>query len=279
MDAKSNTGSRRRGSTSPRSGHRGPLRGELPSEGAGASARERYLATDEYRARREWQRYEGTAQRDLFRELRVRFLKRHAVAAGWTLDVGAGPGRFTPYVGADGARRVALDLSPTMLSFRPEGTTLAGQSPPTTYPVVGDAARPPFARGRFHEVVLLGNALGFAGDDALALLGSVETLLAPGGILLVEIAPGHGERSRYLARLPVGAMARLLAAPPRAVIPRILREGFVSEPARHREAEFRRLGASDLIADWQRKGWTLDEACAVAPCLGPSADRIATVRP
>ncbi|MCI4370492.1 MAG: hypothetical protein L3J81_04085, partial [Thermoplasmata archaeon] len=70
---------------------------------------------DDYRVGREWRRYEGTAQRELFRGLRERFLARHAAGSGWVLDLGSGPGRFTPYVGTDAARRVAIELAMPML--------------------------------------------------------------------------------------------------------------------------------------------------------------------
>src|SRR5579864_6312733 len=51
-------------------------------------ARDRFRTLDSYRAAREWLRYEGTPQRELFRELRRRFIERHTRLAGWVVDVG-----------------------------------------------------------------------------------------------------------------------------------------------------------------------------------------------
>ncbi|MGP8077314.1 MAG: class I SAM-dependent methyltransferase [Thermoplasmata archaeon] len=253
---------------------------DVPPRGSAPSARDRFLATDPYRAEREWKRYEGTPQRDLFRELRLRFLRRHAVASRWVLDVGAGPGRFTPAVGASDARRVALDLSREMLSRVPRTVPGAAGGPPVALDrVVGDALAPPFPRGSFGEVAVVGNAVGFAGEGSERMLGAVEALVAPGGTLIVEIAPGAGERSRYLGRLPPGTVGRLLAAPPAAVVPRIQREGFTAEPRRHREEEFQRVSVPSLHARWAPPLWELLETVAVAPSLGSDADRIARVRP
>lgn len=240
--------------------------------------RRRFRDADDYRARREWLRYEGTAQRDLYRELRERFLLRHAVEEGWVLDVGSGPGRFLPFVGRVGARRVALDISRTMLSLLP-GTYLSVRGPgPVPDRVVGNGAHPPFERGRWAEVVVLGNTLGFAGAEAGRLLDEAERLVAPGGTLLAEIAPAPGERSSYLARLPPSAVARLLHSPVRAVLGRLDREGFRKEPSRHRTPRtFRRFSAVELHERWQAHGWTVVETVAVAPTLGPDPERIEAV--
>ncbi|MFY9717406.1 MAG: class I SAM-dependent methyltransferase [Thermoplasmata archaeon] len=242
-----------------------------------AGARQRFLDNDAYRAGREWMRYEGTPQRDLFRELRCRFLQRHSADARWVADLGSGPGRFTSALGPEGARRVALDLSREMLTYHP--TPASPRPSDASAPldrVVGDAVAPPLADGAFGAVALLGNAVGFAGGDSERVIEAAERLVSPGGSLIVEIAPGPGERSRYLARLPEGAVGRLLAAPPAAVVPRIEREGFEVEPTRHRSDSFRRWAAKELHRRWQRPGWTILETLSIAPCLG--ADPVAIAR-
>jgi len=233
----------------------------------------RFLRQGRDRAEREWARYEGTAQRDLFRLLRERFLARHAVSSGWTLDVGAGPGRFAPLVGRGGARPIALDLSLEMLR-RTERARGSGTRTPEVERVRGDALRLPFPDGTFSEVALLGNTLGFEADAGERLLDSVESRLAPGGCLLVEAAPGPGERSRYLARLPPSAVRRLLAAPPPLVASRLRSEGYSVEPVRHRTEAFRRWSAPQLIGRWEGQGWTVDEVTAVAPALGADPERL-----
>jgi len=241
-------------------------------------AHERYLRLDRDRALREWSRYEGTPQRELFRQLRERFLLRHTQAGRWALDAGSGPGRFLPWIGGPATTRVALDLSASMLGV---GRELAGATPghqPTRVERVrGDALRPPFRPGPFTQVALVGNALGFEAASGSDLLDAMEGLLAPGGSLVLEVAPGPGERSRYLGRLPPGAVRRLLAAPPAAVVPRIVREGFIPEPPRHRPTSFRRWTVQELLDRWRPRRWTVREVAAVAPSLGTDADRIAEV--
>ncbi|MGB6500064.1 MAG: class I SAM-dependent methyltransferase [Thermoplasmata archaeon] len=252
-----------------------PSPGNEPSP----TPRARFLAADAYRAEREWKRYEGTPQRDLFRELRRRFLERHAVDSGWVADIGAGPGRFTPSLGGPGVRRVALDLSREMLTYRsPHEPVLGAGFSSFVDRVEGDALAPPFAPGSFREVALVGNALGFAGGEWDHLLDSVERLVAAGGTLIVEIAPGPGERSRYLSRLPASAVGRLFSAPIRAFVPRVHGEGFETEPSRHRADSFQRLDVGALVKRWG-SGWEVLETVAVAPCLGPELERIARVRP
>jgi SAM-dependent methyltransferase len=228
---------------------------------------------------REWKRYEGTAQRDLYRELRERFLVRHSVSGGWVLDLGAGPGRFTARLGGEGTRRVALDLSREALRFLGEvwpGPGKGARALPDR--IQGDAERPPLASGAFSLVAVLGNTLGFAGAGADRILGAAGSLVGPGGTMVLEVAPGSGERSRYLTRLPPGSVRRLLRAPVRAVLPRIEREGYRVEPRRKaREGPFRRIGVGELSEQLSRSGWSVGEVLAVGPALGPDALRLESV--
>jgi hypothetical protein len=258
------------------SGHKRQRERPSASGRGPAAPHDRFLALTEERALREWQRYEGTPQRDLFRQLRERFLERHAARSGWALDVGSGPGRFSPLVGGERSRRVALDLSANMLRI---GSQLASfASPPRSIERVrGDALRPPFAPGRFAEVVALGNPLGFEGRHGVQLLDQLEALVAPGGLLIVEIAPGPGEHAVYLRRLPPGAVGRLLASPPALVAARIVRERFAREPRRHRELGFRRWTVAVLAERWAALGWKQLETLSLAPALGADPERIAAV--
>ena len=241
----------------------------------GASARDRFRTLDRYRVEREWRRYEGTAQRRLWREIRERFLERRAPAGEWTLDLGSGPGRFTPWVGGSGARPIALDVSREMLRALPSYWKARHLRFPAPDRVRGDATHPPFPPGVFAVVLALGNAIGFAEASSDRLLGAAMKLVRPGGTLLLEIAPGPGERSRYLTRLPVASVGRLVRAPVAALLPRIEREGFAPERPRRREAgAFRRVSATDLVRRLEGVGWTVSEVLAVAPALGPDPERI-----
>lgn len=221
---------------------------------------------------REWERYEGTAQRRLFRELRARFLDRHAAPRGWVLDLGSGPGRFLAHVGGPHARRVALDLSVEML----RRVVREGRTHPEL--VCGDGLCPPFRRTAFQEVVVLGNAIGFAGPDSDRLWETAGELVRPGGQLVLEVVAGPGESSRYLGRLPASSLARLLHAPLRALLARVDREGFVPEPPRRADpGTFRRYDPLALDRSLVERDWVVDEILAVAPALGADPERLAVV--
>jgi SAM-dependent methyltransferase len=239
-------------------------------------ATDRFRKLDRYRVDREWARYEGTAQRELFRTLRERFLDRHPGAPGWVVDIGSGSGRFTARLGAPESRRVALDLSEEMLLALPEHWPEGVDVP---HRIRGDARSPPLRPGCAMTVGLLGNAVGFAGEDALALLDHCVALVAPGGRALIETAPGAGTSARYLHRLPSGAVRRLLHAPVGAVHGRVVREGFVrlDSPDRTRHG-FRPISAKALSERLEASGFEVVEAGAVAPGLGSDPARLEAIR-
>jgi SAM-dependent methyltransferase len=174
---------------------------------------------------------------------------------------------------------VALDISLEMLNLLPGAWAASARPDPPPDRVRGDALHPPFERGRWAEVIVFGNTLGFAGKGADRLFDEAEQLVAPGGTLVIEIAPAPGERSRYLTRLPPSSVARLLRSPTRAVLGRLDREGFRSELSRHANAEsFRRFSVRELQDRLSRNGFDMVETVAVAPALGPDAVRIGAVR-
>lgn len=240
-----------------------------------SAAHERFRQLDRYRVEREWKRYEGTPQRDLFRDLRVRFLDRHRSSGGWSVDLGSGPGRFSAHVGHEPQRTVLLDLSAEMLRFAREM-----HPAPASLPAVrADALAPPFRSGSFSTVAALGNPLGFSGGRSAEFLDRAAELVRPGGRLLLEAVCGPGESSQYLRRLPAGAVRRLLSAPVNLVRSRLQREGFRREPERKTTgAEFRRYSPVELTTELRRRGLEVEEAVSVAPCLGSDAERVAAVR-
>ncbi|HXW67927.1 MAG TPA: class I SAM-dependent methyltransferase [Thermoplasmata archaeon] len=246
-------------------------------EGGSGSSRERFRDNDAYRAAREWQRLEGTPQRELFRVLREDFLSRHPGRGPWVLDAGAGPGRFTARLGPPDARdRVALDIGRSVLEeLRLHWPNGVG-APAVPQRVRGDAVDPPFAPGGFGTVGAMGNLLGFAGPDSRRALRRLAELVGPGGTLILEVAPGPGERSRYLHRLPPGAVARLLRSPLAVILSRVAREGFVALPARRATPRtFDRLDVASVEREVAAAGFVRREALAVAPGLGGEPERVA----
>ena len=240
--------------------------------------RHRFLEWDTYRVEREWRRYEGTPLRDLYRELRERFLERHRpTGPGRSLEIGPGPGRFTSRLGSGEDHVVLLEISRSMLD-----RVRADVSPDVQGRldlVQGDAVDPPFRGGRFQQVVMMGNVLGFAEEDAPELLSRAVALVAPSGQLILEFIAGPGERSRYLHRLPPGAIARLLAAPLQAIQPRVEREGFDRVPDRGKaEHRFRRFAPDEIRTRLEAAGLRVRDLLAVAPCLGNDPSRLTVVR-
>ena len=154
--------------------------------------------------------------------------------------------------------RVALDIGREMLVQLVDRWPSDIGAPDAPDLVLGDGVRPPFGERSFDLVAALGNLLGFAGAESDRLLESLTALLAGGGTLLLEIAPGPGERSRYLRRLPPRSVARLMRAPPRAVATRVEREGFIEETRRKAEpGDFRRASASKRFrSDSSARGFT-----------------------
>jgi SAM-dependent methyltransferase len=257
-----------------RAGNRPTARPPVPTA-VDVDAPTRFRSLDGYRVRREWARYEGTPQRDLFRHLRERFLARHAVPRGRVLDLGCGPGRFTPWVGGAEVLRIGLDLADLALREIPEHWPADRPLPDR---VRGDGTASPFRDASFAEVVLLGNSLGFAGPGADLLLASAMRLVTPGGTIVVESAPGSPTTSRYLRRLPTSALVRLLRAPVRAVRPRVEREGFDRDEVRDRTRHgFRPISETELTRRLAEAGFEILESSAVAPALGNLPERLLAV--
>jgi SAM-dependent methyltransferase len=144
--------------------------------------------------------------------------------------------------------------------------------------VVGDAACLPFGDVAFGLVAGLGNLVGFAEDAGGRVLAQLERRVGPGGALLLEVAPGPGERSRYLRRLPPSSVARLFRSAPKLVAARVEREGYAPErPRKPQPGAFTRLAAEELRRRLEANGFRVDEIEAVAPALGPDPARIAAV--
>jgi SAM-dependent methyltransferase len=176
---------------------------------------------------REWRRYSGTAWRVLVRELRHRFLARHLPKGeGWVLELGPGPGRFTPTVLSARARVVAADLSRPMLRAltRRKGVRTRAAK---LRRVRAAGEHLPFRDGAFRASVVLGNLLGFSAADGPRLLREVARVTRPGGMLVLDVAS------------PVGATTDFLeAAARRRLLRRILRDPeyyFLNEIVRSAE--------------------------------------------
>ncbi len=241
-------------------------------------AYERFLALDAYRVQREVLRYEGTPLRDLFRDLRTRFIRRHtAQRTGWCLDVGSGPGRFSSSIGAPTARVVLIDLSRGMLERARGDQAPFGVS---RYDFLrADGLSLPVRPGSVSAVVVLGNLLGLSPDPLPRALEPLARTLVPGGRLIVEIVPGRGEVPVYLRQLPPSALPHALRAPIRQLHDRVAAEGF--DPHRgalpSRRSGFVRHRVEELDDALAPTCFRI-EAMAVAPLLGFLPEHVTAAR-
>jgi SAM-dependent methyltransferase len=116
-------------------------------------------------------------------------------AAGPVLDVGCGPGRHVGALARRGVLALGVDVSPVAVRLaRARGATAIEASIFDRLP------------GTWGSALLLDGNVGIGGRPG-ALLRRVAELLAPGGLILVELEPpGCGERSVRL-RLEAGGVA------------------------------------------------------------------------
>ena len=165
---------------------------------AGAVRRRRVRDAFDAQVRREWSRYSRSAWRVLARELRSRFLAYHLPnGPGWALELGPGPGRFTPAMLATGARVAAVDLSTPML--RSLGRRMADQ-PRAGFlrRVRGAGEHLPFRAGAFRAAVAYGNILGFSGRGGEQLLAELARVVRGGGVLVLDVASPVGSATEFL---------------------------------------------------------------------------------
>jgi SAM-dependent methyltransferase len=156
---------------------------------------------------RERRRYSGEAWRVLVRELRDRFLVRHLPkGGGWVLELGPGPGRFTPTILSSGARVVAVDLSLAMLRALHRRKPVRAQSRRLAK-VRAAGEFLPFRDGAFRGAVLYGNILGFSARDGRWLLSEVARVVRPGGTLIIDVSSPVGATTEFLEN---GARRRFL---------------------------------------------------------------------
>jgi SAM-dependent methyltransferase len=163
---------------------------------------------------REWLRYAGEPRRQLLRVLRERFLRLHLTGrSGRLLELGPGPGRFSPLTRAPAKVRLAVGVDLSREGLR-AARRRARRDP------AGGKARwvraagesLPFPPETFHVSVVFGNIVGMAAGSADRVLAEQHRVLRPGGLLLVDFAS------------PTGAIQEFLSsAARRRFLPRVLR--------------------------------------------------------
>jgi SAM-dependent methyltransferase len=118
-------------------------------------------------------------------------------ARGPVLDVGCGPGRHVHALARRGVLAVGVDVSPVAVALaRRRGATVLEASIFDRLP----------GAGTWRTGMLLDGNIGIGGRPD-ALLRRLVALLAPGGIVLVELAPPGAGVGRSRVRLEAGATA------------------------------------------------------------------------
>ena len=106
---------------------------------------------------------------------------------GETLDIGCGPGRMTRALAERGHAVLGIDVVPEAVRMTRSRGGLA---------VLRDVFEPVPGEGRWQTALLADGNIGIGGDPS-ALLQRVRSLLAPGGLVVADVAaPGAGLRRR-----------------------------------------------------------------------------------
>ncbi|MEP6816187.1 MAG: class I SAM-dependent methyltransferase [Marmoricola sp.] len=115
---------------------------------------------------------------------------------GATLDVGCGPGRLTSGLAASGVVALGIDVVPEAVEQTRARGALA---------LLRDVFAEVPGHGRWGTVLLADGNIGIGGDPE-RLLNRVAALLAPGGRVVVDLAPpGRGSNVREI-RLSSGGL-------------------------------------------------------------------------
>ena len=241
------------------------------TSGPGSERRRQLRHRFDRRVRVERHRLAGDPLRELRRTLVERFLVRNLrKTSGPILEVGPGPGRFTPVLLRFGRPTVLLDLSTKMLRAARdavEGTRVRPRRKPWAY-VRGAAEGFPMLRDRtFGAIVILGT-LGYLGFEGVQALQGAARVLRPGGILITETTCATGSVFEVFPGDPRGAKT-LLENPTRYHVWEIFRQGHQPfDPPRFAPLEWRFWRPPEVTEAVERQGFEVLERMSVAPMLG-----------
>ena len=217
---------------------------------------------------REWRRYGGAPRRRLFRTLRERFLARHmAGVRGTVLEVGPGPGRFTPLIRACRPERLlVLDLSrPALVAGRRRAD--AAERDGRTARLQGAGEHLPVRDRSVDALVAFGNIAGMASHDGPRLFAEWARVLRPGGRLLLDFASPAGSLQEFLhSAAERRFLLKLLRDPARYFLGQILVTGFQPHaPDRMARWEFRFYTPPEVHEELARAGFRVTDLMSVAP--------------
>lgn len=231
------------------------------------------------RVKDEWRRYAVEPQRILRRTLRERFLRQHLRrSSGILLELGPGPGRFTPTLRrATRGRVVALDLSLEGLrSARRRARQQPGLARIDWVQGAGECL--PLLSRSVDTVVAFGNIVSFAALDGPALLKELGRVVKPRGRLLADFAsPAAAFQEFFYVAARQRLLGRVLRRPHHYFLDRVLATGFQPlAPARLAPWEFQFYTVAKAEKELARAGFRTVDAMSVAP-IAAYQNRVAAV--
>lgn len=216
----------------------------------------------------EWNRYSGQDWRVLVRTLRERFLQIHlGGVSGFALELGPGPGRFTPIVRRrPRARVVSIDLSrESLVAARERGARARGLAAIDWVRGVGEFL--PLRTGSVDSAVVLGNIVSFAAADGPVVLRELARAVRPGGVLVADFRSSPGAIQQALHRAADRRLlSRFLRHSRYYLVNRILDSGhqpYAPDRLSPWEVEF--YTVPEATRALNRAGFRVIDAMAVAP--------------
>ena len=204
----------------------------------------------------------------LRRVLRERFLRLHLkFPRNTVLELGPGPGRFTPTIRRAASKRVvALDLSRISLRAARRRARSRRGSVPVDW-VQGAGEHLPFRSTSVDAVVAFGNIVSFAASDGPKLLKELRRVLKPKGLLLADFpSPAGSVQEFFHVAARRRFLRRVLRRPGHYYIHQVLTTGFQPlAPERMARWEFRFYTAAQARTELKRAGFRAIDLMSVAP--------------
>ena len=231
------------------------------------------------RVTREWKRHEGEPWRVLRRTLRERFLVRHLGRRGGTLlELGPGPGRFTPLLRAKPRQAVvAVDISRDSLLAARRRARSAPELAPVHW-VQGVGEHLPVRSSSVDGVVALGNIVSFASGDGPRLLEELGRVTKPRAALLVDFQTPVGATQEFFHQAARHRMLpRVLRDREYYLVDEALASGILPfDPRRLTQWEFKFYTAEQATRDLGKAGFEVVDLMSVGP-VARMDDRLISV--
>lgn len=225
----------------------------------------------------EWNRYSGEPRRVLHRTLRERFLRTHLKGVkGTVLELGPGPGRFTPLLRRiRRVRVVAVDLSRASLTSARRRARRPSNLAPVDW-IEGAGEHLPLAARSVDAAVVFGNIVCFAGIEGPALLKELARVTKRHGKLLIDFSSPVSATQEFFRSAAVHRfLPRVLRRPRFYFVDKVLEDGFQPyDPSRLGNWEFRFYTADEAREGLRRAGFRVLDVMSVAP-VTVHDDRIA----